>query len=134
MRPGRRITACAATALMLLGFFCPAICLADEAAASDPSSHAVNGPATCHDAERREPAHEGSEGSEPRDELSDCAHCASTAIYAPSDSSIDHPDLEALSAWLPIEWGARGIIGRVSARAHDPPPRDLLLLKSSFLL
>lgn len=131
MRPGRRITAGAATASMLLGFLCPTICLADEAASSDRSGHAVDGPVSCHDAEPPEPARGG---SEPRSEHSDCAHCASTASYAPSDSFMDNPDIGVLSAWLPTESGTRVLIGRVSARAHDPPPRYLLLLKNSFLL
>lgn len=133
MRPCRRITAGTAALLMLLGFFCPAICFADDSTPSDQSPQSVQVSPSCHDSKPAVPA---DDGSEPRSEHSDCTHCDSAAsfVFAAADWSGDFPDLGIARPWRAPTWRLLTFVGRISARSHDPPPRDLLLVKNSFLL
>lgn len=138
--PGTRAIARASALLVLLGLFCPTICLADEASAtaSDPS-HAsvasVDASAGCHDSAPQQPAHDGAgPGDDAAGEHSDCAHCASTAASTSTDGALDSLDVGVLRPWHAPAWRPRALLQQIGARSHDPPPRDLLLVKSSLLL
>ena len=131
MRTGKRIAAGATALLVLLGFFCPSICFADQAASSRHSVQSAHASPPCHDAELPLPV---DDGSAPRNEQSDCAHCASATTIASVDGSLDLPDLGIAKPWLGSAGCPRTVVGPINARSHDPPPRNLLLVKSSFLL
>lgn len=130
MRSGTRIIAGAAALLILSGFFCPTICLADESTPSAISSQTVDGSPPCHDA-APEPAHDG---SEPRSERSDCTHCTSAATLTAADWSVHSLDVAVAPSWNPPARRSLALLGGISARSHGPPARDLLLVKNSFLL
>ena len=131
MRTGKRTAAGATALLVLLGLFCPALCFADATASSSHAAESAHASPSCHEAEPPAPV---DDGSAPRNEHSDCSHCESAATIASVDGSLDLPDLGIAKPWLGSAGCPRTVVGPINARSHDPPPRDLLLVKSSFLL
>jgi len=143
MRLHRRTILAIAAAFVLQMALCPAECLAGspERAAAAQSAHADSDPeqASSHDLP---PCHQG-KPSAPEDVPGDadgdcssvCASCRAGTPHVYTAERVSQPPSLAVIAFLQvIAPTARGTSSTPSTPDHDPPPVDLILLKSSFLL
>jgi hypothetical protein len=121
-----------AVVFVLHAGLCPALCLARDA---EPTSSHLEDASTPEEA----PCH-GTSDAPPRDQTreccgTDCSHFGSVALLASADRVVLDAPAAALStapvALLPRANAA--LFGRTEL-ASEPPPRNLLLVKNSFLI
>ena len=130
MRLPRRFITATAALLILLGSVCPAVCFAaSEDSATQPQTSSTSAP-PCHGSSDQ-PARSSRDSD---GQNVSCEHCEEPAISVTAVLEIKSPE----SAIAPVEiQPAQPSLRRiacVNAQSHDPPTRNLLLVKNSFLL
>ena len=133
MRLRRRLIPGLAALLILLGSICPAVCIAaseDRAPERYAASASSTATSPCHGSST--PPENNPPGSgDPQD---DCIHCEEPAISATTVQGIESPEPAITSTRIQRVSRALHEVADATTTSHDPPPRNLLLVKNSFLL
>ena len=111
---------------------CPALCLAGSAEPTSAHLEDAGAPeeAPCHGTSDAPPPDQARECCE-----SDCSHFESVALAASADRIVlDAPAAAFSTALVGLLPRANTALARRYALASEPPPRNLLLVKNSFLI
>jgi hypothetical protein len=112
--------------------FCPALCLAGSAEPSSSHLKDASAPeeAPCHDTGEAPSSDQTRECCD-----TDCSHFDSVALVASADRVIlDAPAAAFASEPVELLPRANAALVRRCELASEPPPRNLLLVKNSFLI
>jgi len=127
-----KLSSAIAVVFVLQAGLCPALCFARSA---EPASSQVEGAS----APEKAPCHATSDAP-PRDQTrecceSDCSHLGSVALAALADRVVlDAPAAAFSTALVALPPRANASFSRRTELASEPPPRNLLLAKNSFLI
>ena len=133
MRSRRRFIAALAALFILQGSICPAVCF--DAPVQDSSDTQV----AANHAAKTPPCHKSTDSptqgsSEPANEQAECSHCEAPVLVASAAFDVESTEVAITPARIQFSAGSSYTAVLANAPSHDPPPRDLVLLKNSFLL